>query len=91
MMTRLYRFIVGLDQAFNPLVFGGSEDVTLSAQAGYNEVMFNRSKILRRLIDGLFRLFGQKNHCFENLLWEIEEFPVERAEIEARLKIRGLM
>jgi hypothetical protein len=74
--SRLYRFIVGLDQACNPLIYGGSEDVTLSAQSAYNELILGKSKFWRKAIDKIFLvLCGEKNHCYESLLAELDEFP----------------
>lgn len=73
--NRFFRFIVGLDQALNPLVYGGSEDVTLSAQSAYNELILHKDSRKRKFIDWIFlNIFGDDNHCYESLLNEIDEF-----------------
>ena len=72
--SRIFRFIVGLDQALNPLVYGGSEDVTLSAQSAYNELVLHKDHRKRKFIDWLFRKMGQVDHCYHSLISEIDEF-----------------
>ena len=74
--SRIFRFIVGLDQSFNPLVFNGSEDVTISSQTAYNELILGKNRRMRATIDFVFKhVFGQHHHCYRSLLWEIDEFP----------------
>lgn len=88
--SRLFRFIVGIDQAFNPLVYGGSEDVTISAQSAYNELILHKDMRKRKAIDWLFRtVFKQEFHCYKSLLDEIDEF--ENADlIRIMLSEKGL-
>lgn len=86
----LVRFIVGLDQALNPLVFGGSEDVTMSAQAAYRELVLRKGGKWRKLIDWIFRRFGQNDHCYRSLLVEIDEFPTESELILKLLAEHGV-
>lgn len=90
--SALFRFIVGIDQAFNPLVYGGSEDVTISAQTAYNEILFERNIRRRKTIDWLFlKLFGEVEHCMMSLVAEIDEFPMEREALLAGLRKRGII
>lgn len=88
--SRLFRLIVGLDQAFNPLVYGGSEDVTISAQTAYNEIMFGRNIRTRKVLDWIFAKLGEHDHCMRSLLWEIDEFPLAREVLLAALAERGI-
>ena len=73
--SSFFRFIVGLDQALNPLVYGGSEDVTISAQTAYCELVLGKKKTIRKIIDWIFRRFGENDHCYWSLYVEIDEFP----------------
>lgn len=76
---RLFRFIVGLDQALNPIIYNGSEDVTLSAQTAYNEIMLGRNLKTRKVLDWVFRtFFNDHQHCYRSLLAEIDEFSDDR-------------
>ncbi len=70
-----FRFIVGLDQALNPIVYGGSEDVTISAQTAYCELVLGKKKRIRKIIDWVFKKFGEDKHCYWSLYVEIDEFP----------------
>lgn len=89
--TRFFRFIVGIDQAFNPIVYGGSEDVTISAQSGYNELLLNKNRWKRKAIDWLFlTFFNDEQHCYRSLLAEIDEFPKEADLIRKILAEKGL-
>lgn len=88
--SRWFRFIVGLDQAFNPLVYGGSEDITISAQTAYRELMLGKSRRTRRVIDWIFARLGDHNHCYANLLGEIDEFE-DRDAIRAALAKKGIV
>lgn len=88
--SALFRFIVGLDQAFNPLVYGGSEDVTISAQTAYNEIMYGRNLRARKFLDWVFAKLGEENHCMGSLLAELDEFPLERDVLKAALAERGI-
>lgn len=88
--TKLARFVIGLDQALNPLIFGGSEDVTLSAQSAYRELVLNKSGKWRKLIDWIFRRFGQEHHCYKSLRVEIDEFAGDRELILKLLAEHGV-
>lgn len=91
MSSPLFRFIVGLDQAFNPLVYGGSEDVTISSQSAYNELMLGKNRRARQIIDWVFRnFFHQHMHCYYSLLDEADEFHGETAVILAKLLELGV-
>jgi hypothetical protein len=73
--SHLFRFLVGIDQAFNPLIYGGSENVTISSQSAYNELILHKSHRKRVAIDWLFaKLFDQPDHCYHSLLTELNEF-----------------
>lgn len=87
----IFRFIVGLDQALNPIIFRGSEDVTLSAQCAYRELVHHKGNRFRRFIDWLFlTAFDQDQHCFRSLYGEIDEFPHERELILGILAEHGV-
>ncbi len=88
----MFRFIVGLDQAMNPLVYGGSEDVTLSAQTAYHELLYGKNKFTRKFIDWIFRtFFGEHQHCYNSLLLELDEFPKEAHVLSSLLRDKGLV
>lgn len=88
---RLFRVIVGLDQALNPIFYGGSEDVTLSAQTAYNELILQKNRKTRIVIDWVFgTLFGGKQHCYRSLRGEVDEFPEHREIILTKLSEVGV-
>lgn len=90
-MTRLFRFMVGLDQALDPVVFGGSENVTISAELAYRELMLNKGNKLRRLVDWASYLYNHRRmHCYRSLLRESYEFP-DSEPIRAKLKSIGVI
>ena len=62
-MIKLYflNLLIGLDQFVN-VIFGGAPDRTLSYRA-YSHRDHWAGAALVKLIDGIFRLFGQKDHC----------------------------
>lgn len=69
---------IAFDQLFNSIL-GGMADETLSARCWR---MQNRScfwKALRIIVDLLALLFGDKNHCFESYLSELQrrQLPLE--------------
>lgn len=89
--NHLFRFIVGLDQALNPIIYGGSEDVTLSAQTAYRELVLHKSGRVRKIIDWVFsKLFDHPQHCYHSLYVELEEFPEERELLEKMLADHGV-
>jgi hypothetical protein len=94
MMTfgqRFYRFLVGIDQALNPMIFGGSENVTLSSQCAYNELCKGKHIRTRKVIDFIFlKLFSEKNHCYESLIDEVGEF-YNSEEVLFLLAEKGVM
>lgn len=88
--SRIFRFIVGLDQAFNPLVYGGSEDVTISSQTAYNELLLHKDHKKRVMIDWIFRkFFGEPQHCYYSLFSEMHCFE-NAALIQAVLADLGI-
>lgn len=88
---RLFRFIVGLDQAFNPIIYGGSEDVTVSAQTAYNELILQKNRRTRKALDWVFgNVFGDKQHCYRSLRNEVDEFPEQRELILLKLSEVGV-
>lgn len=91
MLHAVSRMIVGLDQAMNPIVFGGSENVTISSQSAYRELVLKKSRFPRRAIDWIFRtFFGQTHHCYKSLLIEANEFPLETGNILLLLAEQGV-
>lgn len=86
----LYRFIVGIDQALNPIIYGGSEDVTLSAQTAYRELILHKSGWLRKAIDWVFNKLGHSQHCYRSLYVELDEFPGERELLKKLLADLGV-
>lgn len=53
--------LIGLDQFVN-VVFGGAPDRTISYRAWQHRDHWAGAAAVR-LIDGIFGLFGQQNHC----------------------------
>jgi hypothetical protein len=92
MLHAVTRMIVGLDQALNPIVYGGSENVTISSQSAYRELVQKKSAFPRRAIDWVFRtFFGQKHHCYKSLLVEVHEFFGEEPLIYSLLAEQGIV
>lgn len=89
MWRPLFRFLIGLDQALNPLILGGSEDVTLSAQLAYFELMHGSHVRARKFLDFITRPFHDL-HCYRSLAGEIDEFPNEREQLIEMLRERGV-
>ena len=59
--------LVGLDQLGNA-VCAGNPDETISSRVGRNAVQGKRwALVLEKLINGLFSLLGQKDHCRRNI------------------------
>jgi hypothetical protein len=88
--SRFFRFLVGLDQALNPLIYGGSEDVTLSAQAAYREITMGKSIRTRKTLDWLFAKLGDHQHCYWSLFVELHNFPCERFLLKKKLAELGI-
>lgn len=89
MFNSIFRFLVGLDQAFNPIILGGSEDVTLSAQIGHDYLLLGKYGIARIVLDFIFLPF-ETQHCYRSLLVEIDEFPENNELILGLLKEKGI-
>ena len=61
----LLQLLIAIDQLGNALL-GGWADETLSSRAWRTEQKGRvLGQLLRPVIDGLFRLIGQKSHCYD--------------------------
>lgn len=64
------QFIIALDQLLNTL-FRGWADETISARSYRNSANGKEKwRKAKRYIDAFFRLFGQKDHCYESFKME---------------------
>lgn len=90
----LRRFVIWLDQGL-ALLLTGSPDLTLSALAWLRgEIQYRPGwRLVRRIVDLIFRLFGERDHCA--VAWEaeisLEQWPADaRAAALAELERRSL-
>lgn len=89
--SKTWRFLVGQDQSLNPIIFNGSEDVTLSSQLAYRELIHGKSRFWRKLVDYIFlKLTKEVDHCYNSLVDEADEFGDEEAKIREELKKLGI-
>ncbi len=58
----LLQILLAFDQLLNT-VLGGWSDETISARAWRQHRTSRRWAVARAVIDGAFRLIGQRNHC----------------------------
>jgi hypothetical protein len=74
----LFQLLISVDQTIN-VVLGGYADETLSSRAyrsWHKRKLFGR--VLKPLIDGIFRLFGDKYHCYKAWQAEVHRKQVPR-------------
>lgn len=68
---KLMQLVIWLDQGANVLL-GGWADETISARAWrQSDAGKRRWDVARRVIDAVFRAFGQRDHCFEVYNYEM--------------------
>jgi len=63
---------IAVDQWINAAFFGGYADETLSARCWRERDKSRFWHYMRICVDGLFRCFGQKNHCYQSYLSECQ-------------------
>lgn len=65
--SRLLKFLLGIDNAFNGLIFDGSEDHTISGHVGYMSLTTNKKRwrILEKIINTIF--WFDPNHCYNSI------------------------
>lgn len=75
-----WQFLIAVDQVGNTLL-GGWADETISSRSYRLSNRRKRWAVARKMIDFIFGLFGQKNHCYEAWIDERKRYqspPEER-------------
>lgn len=61
MKLYIYNLLIGIDQLFN-VIFGGAPDRTISYRVWQHREHWAGAAAVK-LIDGIFLIFGEKDHC----------------------------
>lgn len=70
MRRYLLNLLVSLDQLLNTL-FGGNPDETVSSRVGRGAIKGSKlALVLEKLINSIFNLLGDDNHCRKRIEWE---------------------
>lgn len=76
---------IGVDQTLNAML-GGYADETLSARAWRLHEKYWYANAWRVIIDSIFRLFGQKEHCKNAYLSECNRVHLPKEYIKGDCK-----
>ena len=79
------QILIAIDQVFNTFLFGGYADETMSSHL-YRYGLIGRYLWLRNLVDWVAGLFGDKDHCYQSYLNEVNQEQEPPSVRKARLE-----